>query len=143
MARDSNMHLSQVINHQGDRAQAAVNAARGPIGCGLLVVFSCAVTTLNHGDGAGVFRTSSQVEATPLSDGGAMLVDVDSGTCWQLNRVGAELWERLARGSSLEVVIEEFTVRYAIPRDTLMRDVESIVNDLCRHGLLSPAPKNS
>ena len=75
----------------------------------------------------------------PLADGALMIVDLDSGGCWQLNRVGREAWNLFQGGASLATVVDGLAAKYAVSRATLLSDVESIVRELCERGLLIPA----
>lgn len=82
---------------------------------------------------------SPKVETMPLADGAIMIVDLDSGGCWQLNRVGGEAWNLFQGGASLDAVVDGLAARYPVSRATLLSDVETIVRDLRERGLLIPA----
>lgn len=81
---------------------------------------------------------SPKVESMPLADGALMIVDLDSGGCWQLNRVGREAWNLFQGGASLVAVVDGLAARYPVSRATLLSDVESIVRELRERGLLIP-----
>jgi len=75
----------------------------------------------------------------PLADGALMIVDLDSGGCWQLNRVGREAWNLFQGGASLGTVVDGLAARYSVSRATLLSDVESLVRELRQRGLLVAA----
>ena len=45
-----------------------------------------------------------------------MLVDLQTGACFELNRVGADVWERMAAGATLGDTVEAMREKYSIPR---------------------------
>ena len=67
---------------------------------------------------------------------GAVLVDVVSGGCWELNRVGAALWSLLEKPTTLRSVCETLRTRYAVAPEVLERDVFAIVGELSKSGLV-------
>jgi hypothetical protein len=69
---------------------------------------------------------------------GAVLMDANTGDCFELNRIGADVWDGLARGDALADVIASMETRYAVARETLEADVRALLADLLRHGLLTP-----
>ena len=103
------------------------------------VISSAPVTTFAPADFSAAFHTSPKVETSPLSDGGLMIVELETGGCWQLNRVGSELWDLFQQGSSLDAAVATLAARYEVGRDTLLKDLQALVTDLCGHGLLLPA----
>lgn len=81
-------------------------------------------------------QPSRDVETVALAEGGAMLVDLRSGHCWQLNRVGAEAWTLFQGGASVSHVTDALVSRYELARRTIETDVERIVQELTGQGLL-------
>lgn len=80
------------------------------------------------------------VETVTLTEGGAMLVDLKSGHCWQLNRVGAEAWSLFqGGGSSLSDVTDVLASRYAVSRSVVEADVQKVIQELTGQGLLVAA----
>lgn len=67
---------------------------------------------------------------------GAVLVDVNTGDCYELNRVGAEIWERLCRGESVEQVVEALSTSYAAAQTSIASDVATLIEELARSGIL-------
>ena len=95
-----------------------------------------ASTPFMDADGLSALACSTEVETIELSEGGAMVVDLKSGRCWQLNAVGAEAWALLQEGTTLSNVVDALVSRYDVGRAQLAADVRQIVNDLTAQGLI-------
>ena len=85
------------------------------------------------------FVRRPDVMSRETSDG-AVLVDVVSGGCWELNHVGSALWSLLERPTTLEAVCGVLRGRYDVAADVIERDVFTIIGDLSKAGLVSLAP---
>lgn len=77
------------------------------------------------------------VLARELPDG-AVLINSETGDCFELNRVGREIWEHVTRGESFDRIVETLADRYAIDQGVLSADVASLVDNLARNGILVP-----
>jgi hypothetical protein len=107
-------------------------------GAGIGSYYGSEVTVVLSEEGPATLYASAKVEATPLSDDGLMLVDLESGGCWQLNRVGREVWELFRNGSSVDAVVESLASSYGVERERLLADLMSVVDPLREQGLLLP-----
>jgi hypothetical protein len=67
---------------------------------------------------------------------GAILVDSSTGDCFELNRVGAQVWERLQRGEDVQGIIDALALEYSLHGSTISADIASLMEDLARHGIL-------
>ena len=85
------------------------------------------------------FSAKADVVCTPMEKG-ALLVDLASGDCWELNRVGAALWEKLAAGGTLNEAAQEIQTTYEVDPGIVDADAVRLCESLVRAGLLSPAP---
>ena len=63
-------------------------------------------------------------------------MDTANGECFELNRIGAEIWASLARGQQQDAIATSLAQRYAISEGSAQEDVGVLINDLVRHGLL-------
>ncbi len=70
------------------------------------------------------------------TESGAVLMDPVTGDCFELNRLGAEIWSLLAAGDSSSQIATKLALRYEVPEMTVAADVQTLVADLARHGLL-------
>jgi hypothetical protein len=70
------------------------------------------------------------------TESGAVLMDRVTGDCFELNGLGAEIWNLLAAGESSSEIAAKLALRYDVPEMTVADDVQTLVTDLARHGLL-------
>jgi hypothetical protein len=88
-----------------------------------------------------VLIQSPDLKMQPV-DGGALLVDLRSGVCFELNRTGVEVWNLLGGGASIRSLCETLAARYDVPDETIAADVTSIVEALKRQELVHPLPRS-
>jgi hypothetical protein len=91
-------------------------------------------------DGTPIRRADVLARETP---DGAVLVDVVSGGCWELNRVGAALWSLLDANTTLRAACEILRRRYDVAAEVIERDVLAVAAQLSSAGLVSirkPSP---
>ena len=67
---------------------------------------------------------------------GAILVDSETGNCFELNRIGADIWSELERGASAASIADDLAARHHLPVEAAIKDVRRLVEDLVRQGLL-------
>lgn len=72
-------------------------------------------------------------------EGGAMLVDLQTGACFRLNRVGAEIWRGISTSVPLPQTCEALAARYQLSRDVIDKDVTSLLQELESKGLVTVA----
>ena len=81
-------------------------------------------------------------------DAGTVLVDMRSGTVFELNRVGGEIWELLSSGITESAICECLTGRYRVERRLLEADVAKLIVSLADAGLIEtkwsddPSPRS-
>ena len=71
---------------------------------------------------------------------GAILMNTENGDCFELNRVGSEIWSELQSGRSVAEISETIARRYSIEMAKALTDVTSLIDALTRHGILIPKP---
>jgi hypothetical protein len=76
------------------------------------------------------------VEFRSVEEGG-ILVDLESGACFQLNRVGADLWKSLSGGATVGAAIDSLRSRYDVASEVLERDSLLLCDELLRVGLIA------
>jgi len=69
----------------------------------------------------------------------AVLLDLDTGNYYGLNATGRRVWELLSSGLSLSATIAAMESELDVPRATLQADVEALLSDLERVGLVARA----
>ncbi len=78
-------------------------------------------------------RSGVEVRSLPK---GALLVDMKTGECFRLNHIGAEVWEMLGPGTTLNAVCDTLVGRYPVERSVLETDVRGLVDSLSGAGLV-------
>ncbi len=81
------------------------------------------------------YRPSPRVLSQAVHDE-LVLLDLDAGTYFGLNAIGARVWEGLARERSLTEVLGELLNVYEVSAARLETDVAALIDDLLERGLL-------
>jgi hypothetical protein len=76
---------------------------------------------------------------TQVTAEGAVLLEVNSGECFELNRTGAEIWARIKEGEPVASIATAVAKRYAMPESTVQSDARELLAELVRRGLVTPA----
>jgi hypothetical protein len=66
-----------------------------------------------------------------------VILDVRSGRYFELNDVGSLIWERLEYEVDVESLVDAVTAEFDAPRDVVFRDVEVLLGDLIKAGLVA------
>jgi hypothetical protein len=69
-------------------------------------------------------------------DPGAILMNTASGDCFELNPVGARVWDLISRGCALEAILDELVSTYAIDRATARGDLQRLLDELAQQGIV-------
>jgi hypothetical protein len=75
------------------------------------------------------------VVAKKVADG-AVLVDLESGRCWELNRTGQWIWERICAGESLDLISSGLADDGRVALSTAQADVRALVRELAEARLI-------
>ena len=70
----------------------------------------------------------------------AILLDIDSGCFFQLNRTGAKIWALVAEPRDFGAVCERMAGSFRIDPDTCRREVGEFVTELLERGVLEVEP---
>ncbi len=84
------------------------------------------------------FRINSPKVIHETIDGETVIVNLDSGNYYSLDKVGAEIWTLIGKGISLHGVIENMTFRYSGQREEIDRVVSQFVDELMQEALIAP-----
>lgn len=82
-----------------------------------------------------VFEIPADVHARRIGDE-VVILNVDDGTYFGLDPVGARAWDLIAEGASLKAVCAAMLDEYEVEPEQLERDIRKLVRDLREHGLL-------
>ena len=67
-----------------------------------------------------------------------LVVNLDTGKTWKLNRVGAAICRAMEQGGDLDSIATQVATRYGVEVATVRRDIDTLVTDLLREGLVEP-----
>ncbi len=68
-----------------------------------------------------------------------MLVNLQTGAAFKLNRVGALVWKRLDGSTDVAAIVADLQKQYRLAADDLRRDVDALLADLEKQGLVTGA----
>jgi hypothetical protein len=65
-----------------------------------------------------------------------VLLDVEAGTYFALNEVGARVWELCSGGRTMAQILDVISSEFDAPADVIERDVRGLLEDLGRDRLV-------
>lgn len=86
------------------------------------------------------YRAETRVAFTELSAGGAALLHLGTKMYFTLNETGAHVWKALqAEPQSVASLGASLTAAFECTEEQAERDVEALLRELIREGLVHPA----
>ena len=79
-------------------------------------------------------RASNQIACD--MGGEVVILDLQSGTYYGLDVVGARIWELIERPASFEALRDAIMAEYAVDADTCSRDILAFVEEMRTAGLV-------
>jgi hypothetical protein len=67
----------------------------------------------------------------------AVLLHLDSGIYFGLDRVGMDIWMQLADSNSLQEVAQNIAGRYTVSKEQSEQDLIGLIEKLLEHGLVA------
>lgn len=67
-----------------------------------------------------------------------VMMSVSQGKYFNLNGVGARIWELLAEPTSVEALVASLTAEFEVDADTARRETEQFLAELRARGMLAP-----
>jgi coenzyme PQQ synthesis protein D (PqqD) len=77
--------------------------------------------------------------AAEVIDGELIIIRLSDGTYYSMDNVGAHVWELLASGHSLPLLVRTIAEWYATPAERVEGDVSTLVRELLSERLIVPA----
>ena len=71
-------------------------------------------------------------------DGKVTVLLLESGSFFELNKVGGTVWKLLAEGKTISAIIEHMAGTFAAPSHQLTKDVNVFIEHTIKKGLLQP-----
>jgi Coenzyme PQQ synthesis protein D (PqqD) len=72
-------------------------------------------------------------------DGEAVLLNLESGKYFSLDRVGTRMWQLLAEHGQVESALRLLLQEYDVTEDRLQQDLIALIDRLASHGLVHVA----
>lgn len=85
-----------------------------------------------------MLRRKAAVVGADVADD-AILLDIDSGYFFQLNRTGAKIWAFFKEPQTLGALTDHMAASYKVDAETCRSDVTEFVADLIDRGVLEVA----
>jgi hypothetical protein len=82
-----------------------------------------------------VFIRNPDVNAT-IPENEAVLLNLDNGYYYTLDRVGTAIWQQMTGEHSLDAIVSLLCARYEVMEQVARQDLADLVSDLLREGLL-------
>jgi hypothetical protein len=82
-----------------------------------------------------VVQISDQVVYKPVGDE-LVLLDFQTGMYFGLDPVAVRIWQLIAAHHPLAEIADTLVAEYDVPRETLERDIDALLEELERRGLV-------
>jgi hypothetical protein len=92
-------------------------------------------------DASATLAPAGDIQVRALEQG-AVLVDMRSGLCFELNRVGYEIWLLIQDGRSEASICEALAQSYQKTPESVAADVRRLVRELTQHKLVHSVPNS-
>lgn len=76
-------------------------------------------------------------------DGEAIIIHLESGIYYSLDKVGAATWQLLLGGNTIAQVVDALAEHYGAPRSVVTGDVNALVEGLTTADLLRPVSRDN
>lgn len=86
-----------------------------------------------------ILVTSQNQVSASLSDrgtGDVVILGLQDGMYFELNEVGARIWELIQTPHSIQAIVAVILDEYDVPRDQCEADIVALANDLIARGLV-------
>jgi hypothetical protein len=85
-----------------------------------------------------IFRIDAANIMHETIDGEVVVVNLENGTYYSLDAVGADVWGRLADGASIATLVENIATRYDTESGRITAGIEAFVRRLADEKLIVP-----
>ncbi len=89
-----------------------------------------------------MFTRNPDVSWTTL-EGETVLLNLENGCYYTLNRVSSVIWEQFSGEQSLGEVLAVVHERFDVDEDVVREDLEALVTKLCHEGLIAEGKKSN
>lgn len=82
------------------------------------------------------YRTATNVLFNELSDGEAVLLDLDTENYFGLNELGSRVWNAIAKSEDLRSLVQDVSAATNTEAATIEADIDELLATLVSKGLL-------
>ena len=82
------------------------------------------------------FAVDDDVRVTEANDDGRVILHTKTARLWILNRAGAQIWDRLASGRTIDHIVEDLAAEHDRPAVNVRHDTIVFAEALVSAGLL-------
>lgn len=83
------------------------------------------------------YKINKDKVASRIINGEAVLLNLDNGFYYSLNKTGSEVWQCLQEGKNTDEIIALLEKTYSQDEAKLKKDVTSLINDLAKEELIA------
>jgi Coenzyme PQQ synthesis protein D (PqqD) len=82
------------------------------------------------------FARNPDISWTTL-DGETILLNLENGFYYTLNRVSSVIWEQLSGAPSLDDILATLHARFDVDEAVIREDLNALIDQLCHEGLIA------
>jgi hypothetical protein len=83
-------------------------------------------------------KRAEGIEARALPNGSTLLFDAASSTAYPISESAATVWMSCDGQNNVASMVDALCLVYEVPRETVARDVEAVLEQFAQIGLLEP-----
>jgi hypothetical protein len=84
------------------------------------------------------FRINSPKVIHETIDGETVIVNLDSGNYYSIDDIGADIWDSIGKGLTVDHIITDISCRYTGEREEIDVTVRQFIDGLLQEALISP-----
>lgn len=82
------------------------------------------------------YKVNKDKVASRIINEEAVLLNLDNGFYYSLNKTGSEIWQYLQEGRSVEEILRILEKKYATAAGLLKKDILVLINDMLKEKLI-------
>lgn len=96
--------------------------------------------TARDGATPGRFRLNEPGVIADVIDGEAVIMNLERGSYYGLDQVGADIWRSILAGRSTEEIADAISERLTVPRERARADIERVTRQMLEEDLIVATP---
>ena len=86
---------------------------------------------------AGIYKVASPQITSEIIEGEVMIINLENGRYYNMEAVGAEVWQAVVEGNSLQNILNRIQSRFEGEEKTIRISVETFLKEMQEEGLIS------